>query len=86
MKKDNNGCRNCGRPNLIQSRMFEGYRVCASCSEILNKECIITNGHFSWILKVDGICIPFQGAHNADYFEKHYKDAGYNVTRDVGSR
>lgn len=45
------------------------------------KKCIIENGQFSYILKVDGEVISFTGSYNADYFEGHYKDLGYEVER-----
>ena len=43
--------------------------------------CKIINGHFSWILEVDGQSICFQGWHNAEYFEVHYAKLGYSVER-----
>lgn len=43
------------------------------------KKCIILNGQFSWILRVDGVEIPFQGSYNAEYFSKLYKKLGYEV-------
>lgn len=46
-----------------------------------NKTCKIINGQFSWMLEVDGELVSFNGGHNADYFEKHYKGLGYNVER-----
>jgi len=45
------------------------------------KICKIINGHFSWILEVDGESITFQGGHNADYFETHYTKLGYNIEK-----
>ena len=45
------------------------------------KEAILTNGRFSWFLKVDGQAIAFTGEYNADYFEEHHKELGYNVIR-----
>ena len=50
----------------------------------MNKEekvCTIINGHFSYILKVDGIETSFTVSYNADYFEEHYKNLGYEVIR-----
>ena len=44
-----------------------------------NKDCILINGEFSWVLKVDSKEINFKGLDNAEYFEKHYRDLGYNV-------
>jgi len=46
----------------------------------MSKKCEIVNGQFSWFLRVDGQDISFQGGSNADYFEKHYKELGYEVT------
>lgn len=45
------------------------------------KECRIINDRFSWVLDVDDEMIRFQGGHNADYFEEHYKSLGYTVER-----
>lgn len=45
----------------------------------LVKECTIINSRFSYILKVDGYEIPFNGAGNADYFKKQYEGWGYTV-------
>jgi len=47
-----------------------------------NKECVITNEQFSWVLKVDNFKIPFVGFTCADYFEEHYKKLGYTVVRE----
>lgn len=44
-----------------------------------NKECILFNARFNWFLIVDGQEISFQGRHNADYFEEHYKKLGYEI-------
>jgi hypothetical protein len=46
------------------------------------KECVLVNGRFCWILKVDGQSIPFNQAASADYFEEHYRGLGYNVRRE----
>lgn len=43
------------------------------------KTCHIINDRFSYILEVDEQQIPFQGSHNAEYFEKHYLNMGYDV-------
>lgn len=43
------------------------------------KKCKIVNSHFSYILKVDGNNIPFQGSGAAEYFEEHYLSLGYKV-------
>ncbi len=43
------------------------------------KKCIIVNSSFSWILKVDGKEINFQGSENAEYFKTHYETLGYEV-------
>lgn len=54
----------------------------ADTSEIIfndDKECIIENAQFSYILKVDYKDIPFHGGNSIDYFEKHYKELGYKV-------
>lgn len=45
----------------------------------VEKSCKIYNGQFSWVLEVDGKTIGFSGYNNVDYFEKHYKDLGYDV-------
>ena len=45
------------------------------------KTCVIINGKFSWYLIVDGHEISFQGSENADYFEAHYSELGYKVSR-----
>ena len=45
------------------------------------KICILENAQFSWILKVDGVEIPFYYGSSADYFEEHYKSLGYTVKR-----
>jgi hypothetical protein len=47
----------------------------------MNKVCKIINSKFSWILGVDGQTISFQGFYNADYFERHYSELGYEVIR-----
>ena len=49
--------------------------------KIMNKLCKIINSQFTWILEVDGESISFNGGYNADYFEKHYKELGYEVKR-----
>lgn len=46
-----------------------------------NRKCVITNGQFSYYLEVDDQIISFQGSYNADYFEKHYRELGYEVER-----
>ena len=43
------------------------------------KKCEIINGRFSWILKVDGQTISFQGMESAEYFKNHYEALGYDV-------
>lgn len=45
------------------------------------KICKLINDQFCWRLVVDGQNISFQGGHNADYFEYHYKSLGYIVER-----
>lgn len=45
----------------------------------MNKECIITNGTFSWVMNVDGKVINFQGHDNAEYFKDLYTNMGYEV-------
>ena len=47
-------------------------------------DCKIINGKFSWIMKVDGKVITFNGSSNADYFAALYKKLGYNVEIDNG--
>lgn len=46
------------------------------------KECVIVNHVFSYILIVDGKEILFQSGDSADYFEKHYRELGYEVRRE----
>lgn len=41
--------------------------------------CEIINGRFSWILKVDGKTISFNGSSNAEYFAEIYTSKGYEV-------
>lgn len=41
--------------------------------------CIITNSQFSWILEVDKQTISFSNKSSAEYFEKHYKNLGYQI-------
>lgn len=41
--------------------------------------CRIVNGVLNWELKVDGTSLSFNGTYAADYFAKHYADAGYEV-------
>lgn len=41
--------------------------------------CIIENGRFSWMLRVDGKDISFRGRENAEYFESHYRKLGYQI-------
>ena len=43
--------------------------------------CVLVNDQFCWLLIVDNHEIAFQGSYNADYFEHHYKSAGYEVKR-----
>lgn len=43
------------------------------------KICEIINGQFSWILRVDGKEIQFQGSDSAEYFARHYEGLGYQV-------
>lgn len=47
----------------------------------MDKICKLINEKFSWILKVDGHEIVFNGSWNADYFEQHYSELGYKVER-----
>ncbi len=44
-------------------------------------ECVIINGQWNWILKVDGKEITFDGYYAVEYFEEHYKKLGYKVTK-----
>jgi hypothetical protein len=44
-----------------------------------NKRCQIINSRFSWIMRVDGHDISFQGSDNAEYFKNHYISLGYAV-------
>jgi hypothetical protein len=41
--------------------------------------CEIVNGRFSYILKVDGKQINFNGSDTASYFDSHYRSIGYTV-------
>ena len=43
------------------------------------KECKIINCQFCWLLCVDNREVQFQGFSNAEYFEEHYKELGYEV-------
>lgn len=43
------------------------------------KVCEIINDKFSWILKVDGMEIPFNGRCNAEYFVELYSDLCYEI-------
>jgi len=43
--------------------------------------CEIINEQFSWVMKVDGQVIPFNGFDVADYFEGLYTKLGYEVKR-----
>jgi metal-dependent hydrolase (beta-lactamase superfamily II) len=45
------------------------------------KKCIIENSQLSYILKVDGQKILFNGGSSADYFEDHYRSLGYLIKR-----
>ena len=45
------------------------------------KECVIENGQFSYILRVDCKEISFQGMDCAEYFAEHYRNLGYDVKR-----
>ncbi len=45
------------------------------------KVCYITNAPGSYLLEIDGRIIPFYGTGSADFFEQHFKDLGYTVTR-----
>ena len=45
------------------------------------KKCIIRNASFIYSLIVDNITISFNGSSSADYFEKHFKNLGYEVER-----
>jgi len=45
----------------------------------MNKVCVISNECFTYLLKVDGMKIAFQGIIALDYFERHYKELGYEV-------
>jgi len=47
-----------------------------------SKVCTIINGTFSWVLKVDGKEISFNGFDNAEYFAKLYKKLGYLILWD----
>jgi hypothetical protein len=43
------------------------------------KSCEIINGRFSYVMKVDGKTIPFNGSDCAEYFKRHYAALGYVV-------
>lgn len=43
--------------------------------------CIIHNGKISYEMRVDDERILFTGGATADYFERHYKEIGYEVIR-----
>jgi len=45
----------------------------------MDKICVIYNGPFSWILKVDGNNIKFEGSSAAGYFFKHFNYHDYRV-------
>ena len=47
----------------------------------LSKLCEIVNARFTYILKVDGEAISFQGGCSTDYFVKHYRKLGYKIKR-----
>lgn len=46
------------------------------------KKCLIVNDVFSWWMEVDGHTITFDGVGAAEYFEKHYRELGYEVEVD----
>ncbi len=43
--------------------------------------CLIDNATFSWVMRVDGMMIPFSGGDIAEYFADHYKKLGYKIVR-----
>lgn len=71
MRADLLMCADCAR---------EGY--CRRCGKKIGgeiKTCYINNDRFSWVLRVDGFEVPFQGHENAEYFKEHYEALGYEV-------
>lgn len=72
-------CEDCiGTDKKEQKRIDTAWRTILRKS-IKKKLCEIINSQFCWILKVDGVEIPFQGYDYADYFKEHYKKIGYKV-------
>jgi hypothetical protein len=67
----------------------EDFNWCDDCKEhvevdqkeidVEEKQCEIINEQFSFVLKVDGKRINFNGFDNADYFKDHYIKLGYVV-------
>ena len=43
------------------------------------KVCKIINRRFNIFLEVDGHEIPFRGSYNAEYFQNHYANLGYEI-------
>lgn len=46
------------------------------------KKAFLINGPFAWTLKVDEHTIHFTGRDNAQYFDRHYSELGYEVLWD----
>lgn len=64
---------------------WEYKKIRDSDSHNKTKVCCIINSKFCYVLKVDGLEIPFQGSHNVEYFEEHYKNLGYWIVREEES-
>ena len=45
----------------------------------MDKICIISNEPFCYLLKVDGVEIPFQSSSSVEYLAKHYQELGYEI-------
>lgn len=78
-------CKNC---NINRTnRCNEAARIACHLGKLNSWEkipeekplCKIINDQFSWVLRVDGKEIPFQGLGNAEYFKEHYEKLGYEV-------
>lgn len=68
-------------PEQKEEELTEEY--IESITEVPTKPiCKLVNDKFSWVLKVDGRSIWFDGSDNADYFAELYRNLGYEIEWD----
>ena len=51
----------------------------ANKNRYIMKTCTITNGNFSYTMKVDGKTLHFTGSDNVEYYKELHERLGYRV-------